>query len=195
MICWILKRIWFKTYSGSISQGLFFSRVAGCFGVGQRYAGNRARKVSVTQRRFRKVVAKDFTDESDSSLWNLTSLLVVRRSSLDFCSILLVKSWKNPLKGLCVMRLSYVENFGKCQPLFITERVDLFSFMAMDSSHSKQINTAISRVQKQNRNRNHQYTQTFNLCIRSRVAQVSHTAAKVAFHNIRAFTCWIICCT
>ena len=80
MICWILKRIWFKTYSGSIPQGLFFSRVAGCFGVGQKYAGNRAWKVSVTQRSFRKVVAKDFTDESDSSLWNLTSLLVVRRS-------------------------------------------------------------------------------------------------------------------
>lgn len=67
--------LWFHT-TGSF----FFSRVAGCFGVGQRYAGNRAWKVSVTQRGFRKVVAEDFTDESDSSLWNLTRLLVVRRS-------------------------------------------------------------------------------------------------------------------
>ena len=112
-----------------------------------------------------------------------------------FCLILLVKNWKNSLKGLYGMCLSYVENFGKCQPLFIRERVDLFSFMALNSSYSTQINTAISRVQKQNPNPNHQYTQMFNLCIRSRVAQVSHTAAKVAFHNIRAFTCWIICCT
>ena len=80
MTCWKLKRIWFKTYSSLIPQGLFFSRVAGCFGVGQRYAGNRAWNVSVTQRGFRKVVAEDFIDESDSSLWNLTSLLVVRRS-------------------------------------------------------------------------------------------------------------------
>ena len=80
MICWKLKRIWFKTYSGFIPQGLFFSRMAGCFGVGQRYYGNRAWKVSVTQRGFRKVVAEDSTDESDSSLWNVTSLPVVRRS-------------------------------------------------------------------------------------------------------------------
>ena len=176
--------------------GSFFFAGGGMLRCGPKICGNRAWKVSVTQRRFRKVVAKDFTDESDSSLWNLKSLLVVRRSF--FFGFLLnapCQSWKNALKGLYVMCLSYVENFGKCQPLFIRERVDLFSFMAMNSSYSTQINTAISRVQKQNPNRNHQYTQTFNLCIRSRVAQISHTAAKVAFHNIRAFTCWIICCT
>ena len=129
--------LWFHT------TGSFFFAGGGMLRCGPKIWWNRAWKVSVTQRGFRKVVAEDFTDESDSSLWNLTSLLVAGAlSSLVFCLILLVKNWKNPLKGLYVMCLSYVENFGKCQPLFIRERVDLFSFMAMNSSYSTQINTA-----------------------------------------------------
>ena len=113
--------LWFNT------TGSFFSRVAGCFGVGQRYAGNRAWKVSVTQRRFRKVVAKDFTDESDSSLWNLTSLLVVRRSF--FFGFLLntpCQKLEKPFEGTMCDASILCRKLGKCQPLFITERVDLF---------------------------------------------------------------------
>ena len=173
--------------------GSFFFAGGGMLRCGPKICGNRAWKVSVTQRRFRKVVAKDFTDESDSSLWNLKSLLVVRRSF--FFGFLLnapCQKLEKRFEGtICDVSILC----RKLWQMFIRERVDLFSFMAMNSSYSTQINTAISRVQKQNPNRNHQYTQTFNLCIRSRVAQISHTAAKVAFHNIRAFTCWIICCT
>lgn len=168
----------------------------GCFGVGQRYSGNRAWKVCVTQRGFRKAVAKDFTDECDSSLWNLTSLLVVRLSF--FFGFLLntpCQKLEKPFEGTICDVSILCRNLWQISATVYKRKGRSFFFMAINSSHSMQINTAISRVQKQNPNRNHQYTQTLNLCIRSRVAQVSHTAAKVAFHNIRAFTCWIICCT
>ena len=176
--------------------GSFFFAGGGMLRCGPKICGNRAWKVSVTQRRFRKVVAKDFTDESDSSLWNLTSLLVVRRSF--FFGFLLntpCQKLEKPFEGTMCDASILCRKLWQMSATVYNRKGRSFSFMAMDSSHSKQINTAISRVQKQNRNRNHQYTQTFNLCKRSRVAQVSHTAAKVAFHNIWAFTCWIICCT